>query len=205
MNGETIWSWRLISDEYILSGRPHYLCRCVCGTEKPVRSYYLNNGRSRSCGCVREPRGSGYSNKRIYFVWQTMLNRCRNKNTNTYKYYGGRGISVCERWANSFDNFLADMGEPKKGMSIDRIDTNGNYCPDNCRWATRSEQMRNIRPRNSTGVSGIRKSGKFWRVEITVNYKKTYLGSCRDFFDACCMRKSAENKYWNEEVFSERK
>lgn len=87
----------------------------------------------------------GMSSTRTYRSWQKMLARCRNPNSSAWKDYGGRGIAVCERW-HSFTNFLADMGERPEGRSLDRIDVDGNYEPDNCRWATPREQRNNIRP-----------------------------------------------------------
>lgn len=84
-----------------------------------------------------------------YSSWISMLSRCHNENRTNYHHYGGRGITVCPRWRESFENFLADMGERPAGKSIDRIDPDGNYEPDNCRWATQAEQLRNRRPRGS--------------------------------------------------------
>jgi hypothetical protein len=133
-----------------------WLCRCDCGTERVVFGTNLRRGLSTSCGCrsrekTRERNarhGHACRGKvtRAYIRWLSMLQRCCNPNNTAYDYYGGRGISVCERW-HTFDNFLSDMGEPPPGLSIDRIDVNGDYEPGNCRWATASEQVRNQRPR----------------------------------------------------------
>jgi hypothetical protein len=132
-----------------------WLCRCEgCGTERVVVGGSLRLGRSRSCGgCGRVKHGHcrNYRSTRIYEVWRSMMQRCHNPNHPAYAHYGGRGICVCERW-HSFVNFLVDMGEPAPGLSIDRINNDGNYEPGNCRWATHSEQMRNRRPQKKLRI-----------------------------------------------------
>ena len=130
-----------------------------------------------------------------------MIKRCTYKKYSHYKYYGGRGIFVCDRWRHSFINFFTDMGlKPSDKHSIDRIDNNGNYEPANCQWATRSEQMRNCRvqKRNISGVTGViwRKSRNKWRAHIRVNNKSMWLGTFSRLDDAIAARKTAELKYW---------
>jgi hypothetical protein len=134
-------------------GEAYWLCRCICdGTERAVLGTNLRSGRSQSCGCIqREKIGAlrrthGRSNTRAFRIWLSMLQRCYNSNCRDYPNYGGRGIAVCERW-HSFVNFLADMGEPPLGMSIDRKNNDGDYTPDNCQWATPAMQRANQRPR----------------------------------------------------------
>lgn len=124
-------------------------CRCVCGNEVALPSERLQHGKTRSCGCVRQEfyrRGHGHAvrgaRSDTYQSWACMRTRCLNPNANDYPDYGGKGITVCERW-DSFENFLADMGERPEGMTIDRKDGRGHYEPDNCRWATAHEQRVN--------------------------------------------------------------
>lgn len=130
-----------------------------------------------------------------YTVWIQMRQRCSNPNCRVYKHYGGRGIKVCERW-NSFKNFIADMGErPNNKYSIDRIDVDGDYCPENCRWATQTQQVQNRRCYNKLGYAGIRQKGKTFQARITVNYKELYLGAFKTVEEAIRARKEAEAKY----------
>lgn len=121
-----------------------YECRCDCGVIKTVRKTHLINNISTQCASCANKKHGLYKHP-LYEAWCKMKQRCYNKNHNSYKYYGERGIKVCERW-NSFENFLLDMGErPSAIHSLDRIDPNGNYEPTNCRWSTPKEQCENRR------------------------------------------------------------
>lgn len=127
-----------------------WMCKCKCGTVRPVSIHSLVTGRSVSCGCFRAEtagnlsRTHGLSRSRIYKIWEGMITRCHKcKVPRVYKYYQGKGIKVCDRWRYSFPNFYADMGDPPPKYSIDRINGNGNYEPGNCRWATAKEQGSN--------------------------------------------------------------
>jgi hypothetical protein len=131
----------------------YWLCRCECGNTTEIRTEYLHAG-TRSCGCLQREsfraivtsHGHAVPGKTSpeYHTWAGMLDRCRNANNKKWALYGGRGITVCDRW-RQFEDFLADMGtRPTAHHSIDRIDNDGHYEPGNCRWATQKEQMRNV-------------------------------------------------------------
>lgn len=145
---------RIVGRKY---GRVCWECLCDCGTICVVTSGHLRQG-TLSCGCAREsPPSHGVHGECVdrthtpeYAAWTSMKQRCDNPHATGFKYYGGRGISVCSRWRESFKNFLADMGRrPSARHSLDRIDNDGNYDAENCRWATKLTQMSNRRPQRS--------------------------------------------------------
>jgi len=136
-----------------------------------------------------------------YSTFTSMHTRCYNKNSSAYKNYGGRGILVCKKWYRNFRSFIADMGlRPSMEHSIDRRNNNEGYSPDNCYWATPTQQNRNVR-KNSKNISGCRgvgwrKDRHKWRVTLGLGGRQIQLGDHVQWWDAVCARKSAENRYW---------
>lgn len=140
-----------------------WLCRCSCGKEQSVTGSALILGTStkcRSCGT----KTHGKSRTKIHGIWTSMLARCTNPKHVAYNRYGGRGIEVCERW-RTFANFYADMGEPPEGKTIDRIDNDGDYTPENTRWTDLKTQNRNRSSNSLHTVNGITKTIAEWAEE----------------------------------------
>lgn len=138
----------------------HWLCSCDCGRQHVVSWGNLRAGTTRSCGCLHDEvagdsrRLHGKTGTRTYGIWKALKKRCLNPSGPKWDRYGGRGITVCDRWKADFSAFLADMGECPAGRSIDRIDNNGNYEPGNCRWATATEQARNKSNNRRLNIDG---------------------------------------------------
>lgn len=146
-------------------GRKVWFCLCDCGGFKDVSSTSLRSGKTKSCGCLHKERARSMRRthgstsggaSRTYRIWSGILSRCRTPSATGYANYGGRGIKICERWL-AFENFLDDMGECPEGYSIDRLNVDGDYCPENCRWTTTNEQARNTSRTRYVLVGGVRR------------------------------------------------
>lgn len=145
--------------------RSYWICLCECGRNSTVCAGDLIGGYVSSCGCITRSRTHGDSRSTEHRSWLQMKDRCLNENSAHYSSYGGRGIKVCKRWL-TYENFLADMGRKSgAGFSLDRIDNNGNYCPENCRWATASQQARNTRQNKILELNGEKKTLAEWAEE----------------------------------------
>ena len=166
------------------------LYKCpFCNKEFEAITGDIKSGKQKSCGCLnRRPKTHGLTNHRLYQTWNGMMNRCYNINTVNYINYGGKGISVCKRWHN-IENFIEDMYSSfEEGLTLDRINVDGNYEMENCRWTDTNTQAQNTRKIMSTNTSGYRgvswhKGAGKWIVRIVINYKEKYLGCFTDLED----------------------
>jgi hypothetical protein len=151
-------------------------CSCESATEKVVYLGHLLSGNTSSCGCVQKAARvtHGLRKHPLYRTWAGMLTRCRNPNEKTYKDYGGRGITVCERW-QKFENFYSDMQPTyKEGLTLDRKDNSKGYCVDNCRWASPAEQAKNRRSNINVTLNERTQCLKAWCEELNLNYKTVH-------------------------------
>jgi len=172
-------------------------CKCECGSELIVVSGSLVTGNTTSCGCEGGNYKHGGTGKGSYNTWRAMIRRCTIPTDKDYPRYGGKGVTVYPAWMD-YRNFATDMGEPQGDETLDRIDTYGNYEPDNCRWAGVKTQNRNTRLRvnSTTGYIGVSVVGKRFLAKITVGKKSYYSKLCDTAEEAAAARKALEKEYW---------
>lgn len=180
---EKHYHWTVIGNAPDRNGRKMVLCRCDCGTIKEVRYDGIKCGSTKSCGCVRlnKIRTHGMTNTRLYNIWHKMKERCYNHNHVHYHNYGGRGISVCDQWRDNFQNFYnwAMSNGYSDNLTIDRKDDDGNYTPENCRWATPLEQQNNLRNNRVIRAMGKSQSIARWSAEVSIPYTTIYSRLCK--------------------------
>ena len=175
-------------------------CLCDCGVETVVPSGGLVTGNTTSCGCLLKEKITKHGSwqKASYNTWRAMMRRCYKQHDKDYPRYGGKGVTVCERW-HDYLNFAADMGEPVGDETLDRIDVYGNYEPANCRWAGVRTQNRNVRIRatNKTGVTGVSKTASgTYMAKVTVLKKSFYSKCFKTIEEAAAARKELERIHW---------
>lgn len=180
---EVYGRWTVLEDSIPMNSKHMALCKCICGTVRVVLAISLLGGKSVSCGCYQKEKASTLAENtslvhgcsragkrtRAYYVWKGMKTRCFNSKSDRYPAYGGRGITVCPDWKDSFANFLADMGEPPKGKSLDRVDNNGDYSKENCRWATLKEQQNNRRSNRLIEFEGETLNMSQWAEKVGIS------------------------------------
>lgn len=179
--------------------RATWLCICECGNKTVVRSDSLRCHYTESCGCLQRGINTerctthGESESLTYRTWKAMKQRCENPKNERHKYYGGRGITICERW-NKFENFLEDMGKkPSPKHSIERMDVNGNYEPDNCKWATVETQSKNRRDSIKVTIEGETKVLKDWSRRYGIPYSTLRYKYEKNNRDLWFLAKEVEN------------
>lgn len=163
-----------------LNRKSYWNCLCDCGNSAIVRGNSLTMEVIKSCGCLRtesnksRAKHNEWGKTKEYTTWSGIKDRCFNTNYKKYKDYGGRGITVCDRWIDSYDNFLKDMGRaPSQKHTIERENVNGNYEPSNCRWATMKEQQNNRRNNRMIEFNGLTMTLSQWCSKLNINYKRT--------------------------------
>lgn len=208
LSGKRFGRLVVVSFNESVNGNPKWNCVCDCGNEVVCYSSNLKKkGHTTSCGCYRADKTTemrttkgGASKHPLWGVYKQMVERCHKEDSASYYNYGARGIAVCERWLISAVNFYEDLGPCPEGMSLERVDNNLGYSPENCKWETKSRQQFNQRmaPTNTSGRTGVywRKDRETWSVQIDYQNETIRLGCYKSFEKACEVRAEAELKYF---------
>lgn len=180
--GQKIGACIYLGQEYSKNWRRYALFECECGEKFYSQIQKVKSGHTETCGCLRIATvvnmntTHGMSDTEEYHIWVNMNQRCENPNNDRYADWGGRGIVVCERWKDSFENFFADMGKrPSSKHELDRIENDGNYEPNNCGWVTKKQQSLNRRSNLLIEYNGVIKPLRSWTDELNIPYTKTWL------------------------------
>ena len=174
LSGRRYGRWLVVSFAGHVGDFIAWNCLCDCGEKRIVPGYVMKRGSSSSCGCLRSELGHtknlrhGMKRSPEWAAWAAMKNRCINPSNQAFSNYGGRGIKVCDRWLNSFENFLADMGRRPDGLTLERNDNNGDYEPGNCRWATYEQQANNRRSNRLLTARGETKTLAQWSKHLNI-------------------------------------
>ncbi len=176
LTGQKFGRLTVVEYSHTKDGVAYWRCLCDCGNASIVRGPSLREGNTQSCGCLQKEKRfqfkHGQSYTRIYRIWQGMIHRCYDKNSINFRNYGGRGITVCDEWKNNFQAFhdWAMANGYCEDLSIDRIDVNGTYCPENCRWATTEEQSNNRTNNHLLTYNDRTMTIKEWSKETGLSY-----------------------------------
>lgn len=192
LTGQSFGRWHVLRFDSLRRHKAHWFCQCGCGKTKIVNGDNLRLSKTRSCGCLsreitaNRARSHGKSWGLTWRSWQSMIQRCTNPKTSGWKRYGGRGITVCLSWLDSFENFLNDMGERlSRSESLERKDNSRGYFKQNCYWANPTEQARNRRSNRIIFHDGKRKPLVAWAEHFGLNYKMLHkcLQKCNGDFN----------------------
>lgn len=205
-DGAVFGRLKIIANAKTSSKHRYVKAQCSCGAVKNFRLDALTRGITKSCGCLQRERSSiantkhGQYREKLYHAWEAMKQRCLNKRHPEYKNYGGRGISVCREWRDSYEKFAdwARISGYRENLELDRKENDRGYYPENCRWTTRTCQNLNKRSlKNTSGRVGVawHKASSKWYVR----FRRKHLGSFETFEEAVAVRKAAEDEFWKRE------
>jgi hypothetical protein len=178
LTGDKFGRYTVLEFSHRKGNNYYWKCRCDCGNERLVNAGGLNNGSSTSCGCYNHEviTKHGLDGNKLYHVLNAMKNRCTSPKNKGYMNYGGRGITLCEEWMNDPDAFIrwANENGYKDGLTIERVNVNGNYCPENCRWVDRKEQANNTRTNLFIEYNGETRTLSQWAEHIGIKMNTLY-------------------------------